>query len=146
MIKKILKNYQPYMIRPTVYLCATKVSIALVLALCWDRFINKHHYFSLISDAFLVCSFILFALAWFQYLRLDGVRIIHMNRQDREEIKKKKKKKIHWKGDIVDFADEKIIPLEDLEPEEQSACRFTSSVACGVLFLVPALLGCVFGW
>lgn len=72
MIKKIRAVFEKYMIRPMLYQCATKISIALVLCLLWDKFINREQYYSLVEFAFFVAGIFFLALAWFQYLRLDG--------------------------------------------------------------------------
>ncbi|MBO5335950.1 MAG: hypothetical protein J6A94_02315 [Lachnospiraceae bacterium] len=133
MIKKIIKIFQPYMIRPTVYQCATKISIALVLALLWNRFINLEKVFSVVRDAFLVVGVFFFMLAWFQYLRLDGMKVDHTAKSD-------KKKKRHVTKDIVDYADEKIISFAELDDDERMFCRLLGDVVCGLLFLIPALV------
>lgn len=134
MIQKIRKIYQPYMIRPTIYQSATKISVALVLALLWDRYINLNGIFSVVRDAFLVVGIFFFMLAWFQYLRLDGLKITRTSTEDTG------KKKSHITKDIVDFADEKIISFAELEPEERIVCRLLGDVLCGLLFLIPALV------
>lgn len=136
MIKKIKNIFQPYMIRPTVYQCATKISIALVLALLWNRFINLENVFSVVRDAFLVAGVFFFMLAWFQYLRLDGMKVDRTAKAD-------KKKKRHVTKDIVDYADEKIISFAELDDEERIVCRLIGDVACGLLFLIPALVAMV---
>ena len=137
MIKKILKIYQPYMVRPTIYQCATKISVALVLALLWDRFINQEGLLFVVRDAFLVVGIFFIMLAWFQYLRLDGLKV------DRTSNSEQKKKKRHITKDIVDFADEKIVSFAELEDEERIVCRLTGNVVCGLLFLIPALVAMV---
>ncbi len=134
MIKKIRTIFEKYMIRPMLYQCATKVSIALVLCLLWDRFINREQYYSLVEFAFFVAGAFFLALAWFQYLRLDGARIHHLM----EEKQEKKKKKQHFTKDIVDFADEKVISFSELSDEERIVCRFLGDLLCAVLFLIPA--------
>lgn len=134
MVKKIRTIFEKYMIRPMLYQCATKVSIALVLCLLWDRFINREQYYSLVEFAFFVAGAFFLALAWFQYLRLDGARIHHLM----EEKQEKKKKKQHFTKDIVDFADEKIISFSELSDEERIVCRFLGDLLCAVLFLIPA--------
>ena len=134
MIKKIRTIFEKYMIRPMLYQCATKVSIALVLCLLWDRFINREQYYSLVEFAFFVAGAFFLALAWFQYLRLDGARIHHLM----EEKQEKKKKKQHFTKDIVDFADEKVISFSELSDEERIVCRFLWDLLCAVLFLIPA--------
>ncbi len=140
MIKKIRTIFEKYMIRPMLYQCATKVSIALVLCLLWDRFINREQYYSLVEFAFFVAGAFFLALAWFQYLRLDGARIHHLM----EEKQEKKKKKQHFTKDIVDFADEKIISFSELSDEERIVCRFLGDLLCAVLFLIPAGIALVF--
>lgn len=134
MIKKIRTIFEKYMIRPMLYQCATKVSIALVLCLLWDRFINREQYYSLVEFAFFVAGAFFLALAWFQYLRLDGPQFHHLL----EEKKEKKKKKQHFTKDIVDFADEKIISFSELSDEERVVCRFLGDLLCAALFLIPA--------
>lgn len=134
MIKKVRTIFEKYMIRPMLYQCATKVSIALVLCLLWDRFINREQYYSLVEFAFFVAGAFFLALAWFQYLRLDGARIHHLM----EEKQEKKKKKQHFTKDIVDFADEKVISFSELSDEERIVCRFLGDLLCAVLFLIPA--------
>ena len=140
MIKKIRTIFEKYMIRPMLYQCATKVSIALVLSLLWDRFINRAQYYSLVEFAFFVAGAFFLALAWFQYLRLDGARIHHLM----EEKQEKKKKKQHFTKDIVDFADEKVISFSELSDEERIVCRFLGDLLCAVLFLIPAGIALVF--
>lgn len=133
MIKKIIGIFQPYMIRPTVYQCATKISVALVLALLWNRFINVEGMFSIVRDAFLVAGVFFLMLAWFQYLRLDGLKVSRTSKEER-------KKKRHITKDIVDFADEKIISFAELDDEERIVCRLMGDVVCGLLFFLPALI------
>lgn len=134
MIKKIINTYQSYMIRPMLYQCATKISIAVVLALLWDRFINREGYFNVVRDAFLVVGIFFFLLAWIQYLRMDGVKVTRTSGES------KRKKKRHVTKDIVDYADEKIISFSELDEEEQLVCRLVGDVLCAFLFLIPALI------
>lgn len=139
MLKKIKMMFESYMIRPIVYQCVTKISIAVVLALLWNQFINRSQLFHIVKDAFFVLAICFFALAWVQYLRFDGMRIHHLF----EDKEKKKKKKRHRTKDIVDFADEKIISFDELEDDEKIVCRFIGDIICGFLFLVPALVAMI---
>ena len=62
----------------------------------------------------LLLGVVLLMWAWVNYLRLDGVTIHHLG----EEFKDLgKKKKFHSTKSIVDFADERIVSFEELEPE-----------------------------
>lgn len=119
------------MIRPTVYLGISRLVTAAVLLLFWDRFINVYDYYDPVTDGSLVCAVFFLACAWFQYLSLDHVYFFSVSRKEKKKIKK------HWKADIADFADEKVISLEELEPEERKSCRFIShTVCCVICFLI----------
>lgn len=124
------------MIRPIIYQCVNKICVALVLALLWNRFLNRYKIYSVTGDAFFVVGLFFFMLAWFQYLRLDGVRVHHLL----EDHQKKKRKKRHSSMDIVDFVDEKVVSFDELEDDEKVVCRFLGDLFCGVLYLIPALV------
>ena len=76
--------------------------------------------------------------AWdVNYLRLDGVTIHHLG----EEFKDMgKKKKFHSTKSIVDFADERIVSFEELEPEERTYCSMLSNLILGGALLIIGLI------
>lgn len=122
-----------YMIRPILYLCAGKWAAAAAFALVWNRFFNPGGQRPL-SWAFAALAAVFVGLAWLQYLKRDGVSIHYLFEDKRE------KKKKHPKRDIVDYVDEKITALADLEEDERILCRLISNlagaVACGILAVV----------
>ena len=136
--KKLKSIYQPYMLRPTIYQCVTKSSIALAVALLWGKFINTDGIYSIVRDAFFVAGIFFFACVWFQYLRMDGLSV---NRAPKAE--KKKEKKGFLSKDIVDFADEKIVSFAELEDDEQMVCRILSNTICGCIFFISSLISLV---
>lgn len=140
MIKKIRQIYKPYMTRPMLYQSGTKIVVALVLCLLWDKFINTDKFFSMVESAFFVAGCFFLMLTWFQYLKLDGVTVHHLL-EDRKD--KKKKAKRHTTKDMVDFTDEKVVSLAELEEDEKVVCRFLGNLLCGALFLIPALIASV---
>ena len=119
-----------YMIRPVLYLCVGKWAGAAAFALVWNRFLNQGGGRPL-SLPFAACTAVFLGLAWFQYLKFDGFSL-HYLFEDKREPKKK-----HPKRDIVDYVDEKITSLADLEEEERTLCRMISNLAsaavCGGL-------------
>jgi len=137
MMKKISGLYKPYMIRPIIYKTATKASIALTVVLLWNYWINTNSFMSL-EDGFFAVGFAVMLLSWFSYLKLDGIRI-NMNGNHKE------KKKKHRTSDIIDFADEKVISFDELESDEQEACKLASSLITGVSFLIVSLGYRIFG-
>ena len=109
-MKKLVSMYQKYMFRPILYKSVTRVSVVAVLMLLW---------------------------AWVNYLRLDGVTIHHLG----EEFKDLgKKKKFHSTKSIVDFADERIVSFEELEPEERTYCSMLSNLILGGALLIIGLI------
>ncbi len=139
MIKKIKEIFEPYMIRPMIYMCVMKGSTALVLAMLWNYWFNGEGHFSFVEHAFFTAAVFFLMLAWFQYLRLDGVSLGTLT------AGRKKKEKRHRSKDIADFADEKIISFDELEPEERNVCRLLTDLICAVLFLVPSLIAAAAG-
>lgn len=127
--------YHSYMIRPILYKCVTRAALAVTALLLWDRYVNTAGRFSLLRDGCVVAGILFFCLAWFSYLRLDGVMVHHMF----EERKKKKPVRIGY-TDIVDFADEHIISYEELSQDERAACSLAAHLICGVLFVLPGIV------
>ena len=67
----------------------------------------------------------------------DGVTIHHLA----EEFKGMgKKKKRHATKSIVDYADERIVSFEELEPEERVFCSLLSNLVLGVPLVVISLI------
>jgi len=126
------------LLRPTLYQCVTKCSVALAAILLWDRFVNQNGARSAVRDGGFIAGMVLLAAAWFSYLRLDGVTIHHFL-----EERKKKPKTRHWMKDMVDFADEGITPWEELTDQERGMCGLCSSVISALIFLIPALVATV---
>ena len=128
-MKKLVSMYQKYMFRPILYKSVTRVSVVAVLMLLWDRYVSDGTFTMWQAPALL--------LAWVNYLRLDGVTIHHLG----EEFKDMgKKKKFHSTKSIVDFADERIVSFEELEPEERTYCSMLSNLLLGGALLIIGLI------
>lgn len=135
-MKNIFTMYKHYMFRPILYKTVTRASIVAVLCLLWQRYVSDGH-FTVWEAPALLCGAVLCAWAWINYLRLDGMTIHHLL----EDLKSGgKKKKFHATRSIVDFADEKIISFEELEPEERLFCSMVSNLVLGVPLVIVGLL------
>jgi len=128
-MKKLVSMYQKYMFRPILYKSVTRVSVVAVLMLLWDRYVSDGT-FTMWQAPALLLGVVLLAWAWVNYLRLDGVTIHHMG----------KKKKFHSTKSIVDFADERIVSFEELEPEERTYCSMLSNLLLGGALLIIGLI------
>ena len=136
--KKVFKAYKSYMVRPTIYLCVTKITTALALIMAWDRFLNSNGYYKLVRDGFFIVGLVFLLGVWYQYLAMDGLRFF--SNAGKGKARKRPKVTMFWTKDIIDFVDEKVTSLDELEDDEQRAVRFTSNLICCLLYLVPALI------
>ena len=135
-MKKLFSRYQKYMFHPILYKTVTRVSIVAVLMLLWDRYVSDGTFTMWQAPGFLL-GVVLLCWAWVDYLRLDGVTIHHLA----EEFKGMGKKKKHFATkSIVDYADERIVSFEELEPEERIFCSLLSNLCLGVPLVVISLI------
>lgn len=130
-MKKILSKYTKVLIRPILYRSITWGTIALTVALLWDRFVGSKSFLSVKRDIFFIVGVVFLGLAWFYYLKVDGVRSPKL----KDDQPKKKRK--HWGyGDIIDFADEHVVTFDELDDEEQDLCKLATNVLLGGVYLL----------
>ena len=134
-MKKILAIYKAYMVRPILYQCVTRCAVALAAVLVWDRFVPSS--LLAVRDGCLAAAVILLMMAWFVYLKLDGMMVHHLL-EDRRKKKKKSKRRVG--GDITDYVDEHIVSFDELEEGEQTACRLAADLLAAALFLAASLI------
>ena len=127
-MKKLFPMYKKYMFHPILYKSVTRVSVVAVLMLLWDRYVSDGT-FTMWQAPALLLGVIL--LAW------DGVTIHHLAEEFKEMGKKKKR---HATKSIVDYADERIVSFEELEPEERVFCSLLSNLVLGVPLVVISLI------
>jgi len=139
-VKRIRAIFKSYMIRPTLYRSVSKFVAALTLVLLWDRFVNLGR-LNMFRDGFLIAGVILLTLAWFSYLGLDGLTWKKLFRRNTEAKKEKPRK---WGGgDIIDFADEHVVRLEELEEDERRVVYLLSSLIPGLIYLAISLVALI---
>lgn len=136
-MKKLTSRYKRYMFHPILYKTVTRTSIVAVLMLLWQRYVSDGTFTIWEAPGFL-CGVVLLIWAWVDYLRLDGVTIHHLL----EEFKGmgKRQKKVHSTRSIIDYADEKIVSFEELEPEERTYCSLLSNLVLGLPLVAAALI------
>ena len=134
-MKKSLAIYKAYMVRPILYQCVTRCAVALAAVLVWDRFVPSS--LLAVRDGCLAAAVILLMMAWFVYLKLDGMMVHHLL-EDRRKKKKKSKRRVG--GDIADYVDEHIVSFDELEEGEQTACRLAADLLAAALFLAASLI------
>ena len=125
MKKWLRSNFKTYMIRPIIYKTVPRFLAGLVIALLWDRFINKSPLFTLTGYAFPILGILYICLAWFSFLGMDGMGFKKRNSE-------KKETKITY-SDISDYIDTEIT-YDDLTNTEKSACHLAANLICSVVF------------
>lgn len=133
-MKKFTGIYKKYMLRPILYKTVLKLAVCAVLVLLWDRFLNTAG-FSVTRYGCFCVGGITALLAWFEYLRLDGMVVKPLSTGG------KKKKAKRRTGDLSDYTEEEVISYGDLEPEERALCRLLSDLLCGGILLIPGIVG-----
>lgn len=128
-MKKLTSMYKKYMLRPILYKLVTRAMAAAVLSLLWDRYISEGYY-SLWEGPALVCGAAFLLWAWVCYLRLDGVTVHGLVTDHFKERQQEQKPRAT--RSIVDFADEKIVAFEELEPDERTYCSMLASLVLGL--------------
>ncbi len=120
-----------YMVLPIIYGTLSRFLSALTLALLWNRFVNTAGLVP-VSHAFTVLGLGFFALAWFNYLRLDGINLPLVKWLPLSQ----KKRSLGAFSDMSDYLDEEIVSLDELAQEERDACNLLVNTVCGVIFLL----------
>ena len=77
-------------------------------------------------------------LLWQRYVS-DGTFTIHHLLEEFKGMGKRQKK-IHSTRSIIDYADEKIVSFEELEPEERTYCSLLSNLVLGLPLVAAALI------
>lgn len=127
------KIYQPYMLRPLIYLAAYRFMVALIVLLALDRFVPNGPSRSM-TAAFLAVAFAL--LAYLVYLRMDGLGVPRM-----KFLRPKKKDPLRNFGNMADHADdEPQVTFDELEEDERDFCSLTANAINLVIFLVASFL------
>lgn len=147
-MKKLRTIFKPYMLRPALYQCVTRCITALTAILLWNRFLNSKGPLAVLQDGCLTAAVVLFVMAWFSYLRLDGVSVRNVFSHVRGDgaptprfwEKHLEKRRRRRTGSIVDFVDEHITTMDELDDEEKCVCKIVSGLISGTAFLFPAVM------
>ncbi len=128
-----MKTYKKYMLRPIIYMTATRLMLALIFLLGLSRLVSRGPAPAMIA-AFLAMLFALFA--FLVYLRMDGLKIPRV-----KYIRPKKKKDpMRHAFSMSDYTDEEPVSFEELDPEEKNFCSLVCNVVNLLVFLVLSFL------
>ena len=139
-MKKLTSMYKRYMFHPILYKTVTRTSIvagsdAAVAALC-----QRWHVYHLGGPGLSVRR-------GAAHLGLGGLPAAgwsdHPPSAGGIQGDGKRQKKIHSTRSIIDYADEKIVSFEELEPEERTYCSLLSNLVLGLPLVAAALIASV---
>ena len=122
------------MLRPLIYMTATRMMTAVIFLLVLVRFVKNGPAPGMISG-FLTALFLLFA--YLVYLRMDGLKIPRL-----KHFKTKKKKDvIRMESSMADHMDEDMpVDFDDLEENERDFVSLLSSLINALVFLALSFL------
>ena len=127
-----MKKYiKPELIRPIIYKTFTMLVAAATLALLWDRLVNTAGYYSVRTHVLPIFGVLFLILAWFYFLRLDGVRLLR--------LPKSRKKDRKQTGNMMDAIGTEPENDEELSREERDFCSLAAALLSGVFCLVIGL-------
>ena len=129
-MKWLKKHYHRYMLRPILYRTFACVLGGVVLALAWQRFVDQTRG---LSAPFFALAVVFGAMAWFNYLAIDGVGSPMTHK--RPSLPKEQRAT----GDVADYLDEEIVSFKDLGKSERQWCRLAVNLICLLLFLAASL-------
>ena len=121
-MKRFLEKYKPNKFKPVLYKFIRRFVIGMVLALLWDRFFNIQKRFAMTEHVFFVLGALFFAIAWVNYLKIDGMRIHYPGKKPAPE-----------ESDDSDSAD----------PNEDTKTALISNLLAGLSFMLPSLFSLI---
>ena len=136
-MKKIRDIFEPYMVRPLIYMTFTRFVLSLFILLLIDFFLSPKAGRPIKGTVFLLGSAVFAVLALIARLRLDGLRLpkLLMMRVN------PRKKPSRMYGDMIDYIDERPeIAFEDLDDREKDICILAADLFCFIVFLAAGLL------
>ncbi|MDU5082623.1 hypothetical protein [uncultured Tissierella sp.] len=132
-MKKLLRMYS-YLIQPTIYKITSRAFLGITFSLLWNHFTNKNETYIMVEKAFFFVGVVLLTMAWFSYLKLDGISI-GMARKGN----KGKDKSGHQSKNIIDFLEEDVTS-DELEEEDEILSAMIANIFTGICFLIPSII------
>ena len=136
-MKKFKEIYEPYMLRPMIYMTFTRFVLSLFITLLADFFISQNAGHSVKKEGFFICAFLFALFAVIAWLRLDGVRLPQLLMMRVNPSKKPSR----MYGDMIDYIDERPgISFDELDDSEKDVCILIADLFCFLVFIILAVL------
>ncbi len=132
-MKKLLRMYS-YLIQPTIYKITSRAFLGITFSLLWNHFTNKNETYIMVEKAFFFVGVVLLTMAWFSYLKLDGISIGMARKSN-----KRKDKSGHQSKNIIDFLEEDVTS-DELEEDDEILSAMIANIFTGICFLIPSII------
>ena len=135
-MKKFKEIYEPYMLRPMIYMTFTRFVLALFIALLADFFISKNINRPVKEEFFFLFAFIFLLLSAIAWFRLDGMKLPRLMMMRVNPAKKPSP----MYGDMIDYVDERPgISFDELDDSEKDLCILCANLFCFFVFFILAI-------
>lgn len=130
-MKKLLRRYS-YLIQPTIYKIILRAFLGVAFSLLWNHFINKNETHIMVEKAFFFVGVVLLTMAWFNYIKLDGVSMTRIGNKGKD-------KSGYQSKNIIDFL-EKEVTSDELEEGDELLSAIIANILTGICFLTFSII------
>lgn len=116
-----------------------KLTIALILSIIWDTSIKTYSSQNIIEYPIAFFSMLFFTLAWFCYLKLDG-----LNTPKFYVSKKNKNNKKHKMKQMIDYIDTNLDDSPELTDEQLLKSKLYANIFSAIILLTPVIYSMLF--
>lgn len=110
-----------------------KLLAAIIFSLIWARYIRFHELMTIQEYPLIFFGAFYLMLAWFNYLRLDGLKIVPFKEEPTKPNKHKTKQ-------MIDYVDTKIQDDATLTTTQKLQTKLVSNIICGILLIIPSII------
>lgn len=142
-MRDILNIYKPYMKETIIYKFIARLVGAIVFLLVWNKLSNVKDIYMVMDRGFFAIGFILLTMTWFNYLKLDGIKIFPSKKENisKESFNKTFKTDAEREFEIIhNMTEYNIESSQALEEDEELFAKLSASLLAGVCFLVASVL------
>ncbi len=129
------------MIRPIIYKLIRRLAVGLGAGLLWARFYGENYGQTQASprgDALFLMGAICLAMAWVNYLRLDGMKLPDINLVNK--LRNAGQRKQHSQKGLIDFVGDEPQPVRTLTDTEERLCSLAANILAGLAFIIAGII------
>lgn len=128
-----------YMVRPIINKIFTRCFAGVFISVAYSYYMFHKVEFNAVVVNYPLLTFgcVCIMMAWFNYLKFDGIKVnFGIDEANRE---KKMKKVKHKTKQMIDYSDEKIISYQELLDGEKLICNTVANLVSGIMLIIPSI-------